>query len=182
VDVAVMVEGQNGLTWPRWKRLAAAVEDLGFELLGKRERFARFQEALEVITRLLRSAEPASFEGRYATEWNASHQTPEAFAALNRQLDELLERCGRQPGPVRRSMMTGIVFGRKEAEVVAKLGARGVARETLRARGILVGTPAEVRDQLAALAMAGVQGVMLQWLDLDDIEGLKALAKTIDQI
>ena len=300
-----MVEGQNGLTWPRWKRLAAAAEDLGFAglyrsdhftlpwppdkdslelwvsltwladhsrriafgplctpmsfrhpvftarmaaavddlsggrmvlgvgagwqerehamfgfaLLGMRERFARFQEALEVMTRLLSSEKPVSFEGRYyrlrdavllprparlggppilvggrgptrtlplaaryATEWNASHQTPEAFARLNGRLDELLGRYGRQRGEMRRSVMTGIVFGRTQAEVEAKLRARGVEREALRARGILVGTAAEIRDQLEALAMAGVQGVMLQWLDLDDIEGLEALAKILDLI
>ena len=30
MEVAIMVEGQNGLNWPRWKRLATAVEELGF--------------------------------------------------------------------------------------------------------------------------------------------------------
>ncbi len=30
MDLAIMIEGQDGLTWPRWKRLAAAAEDLGF--------------------------------------------------------------------------------------------------------------------------------------------------------
>lgn len=30
MDVALMIEGQNGLTWPRWQRLARAAEDLGF--------------------------------------------------------------------------------------------------------------------------------------------------------
>ncbi|MEZ4517315.1 MAG: TIGR03560 family F420-dependent LLM class oxidoreductase [Chloroflexota bacterium] len=30
MEVAIMVEGQNGLNWPRWQRIAAAVEDLGF--------------------------------------------------------------------------------------------------------------------------------------------------------
>ncbi|MCP5095702.1 MAG: LLM class F420-dependent oxidoreductase, partial [Chloroflexi bacterium] len=30
IEVAIMLEGQNGLTWPRWQRMAKAVEDLGF--------------------------------------------------------------------------------------------------------------------------------------------------------
>ncbi len=30
MDIAIMVEGQNGLNWQRWKNIAAAVEDLGF--------------------------------------------------------------------------------------------------------------------------------------------------------
>ena len=25
-----MIEGQNGLNWPRWKRLVRAADDLGF--------------------------------------------------------------------------------------------------------------------------------------------------------
>ena len=30
IEVAIQVEGQFGLTWPRWQRIARAVEDLGF--------------------------------------------------------------------------------------------------------------------------------------------------------
>jgi alkanesulfonate monooxygenase SsuD/methylene tetrahydromethanopterin reductase-like flavin-dependent oxidoreductase (luciferase family) len=30
LDVSIMIEGQEGLTWPRWERLAAAVEAAGF--------------------------------------------------------------------------------------------------------------------------------------------------------
>ena len=30
VEVAIMIEGQNGLNWPRWKRIVQEVEDLGF--------------------------------------------------------------------------------------------------------------------------------------------------------
>jgi alkanesulfonate monooxygenase SsuD/methylene tetrahydromethanopterin reductase-like flavin-dependent oxidoreductase (luciferase family) len=37
----------------------------GYELLTLKERFDRFEEGLEVVTRLLRSDEPVSFEGTY---------------------------------------------------------------------------------------------------------------------
>ncbi len=30
MEIAIMIEGQNGLNWPRWQKLAAAVEDLGY--------------------------------------------------------------------------------------------------------------------------------------------------------
>ena len=30
VDVSIQIEGLTGLTWPRWKRLVAEVERLGF--------------------------------------------------------------------------------------------------------------------------------------------------------
>jgi F420-dependent oxidoreductase-like protein len=39
IDVAIMIEGQNGLTWPRWQRLARAAEDLGFAGLYRSDHF-----------------------------------------------------------------------------------------------------------------------------------------------
>lgn len=151
LQVAIMVEGQNGLNWPRWQNLATAVEELGFaglyrsdhytnarppdkdalelwvsltwladhtrriafgplvspvsfrhptmtarmardvddlsggrltlglgagwqarehenygwDLLDVESRFRRFEEGLEVITRLLRQPEPVDFEGQF---------------------------------------------------------------------------------------------------------------------
>ena len=46
--------------------------------------------------------------------------------------------------------------------------------QELRQRGLLVGTAEEFLEQLAQLEQAGVQRVMLQWLDLDDMAGLEA--------
>ncbi len=298
LEIAIMLEGQNGLNWPRWQKIAAAVEDLGFaglyrsdhftnadgpdqdslelwvsltwlashtrriefgslvtpfsfrhpahtarmacavddlsggrltlgvgagwqerehrhfgfELLDLPRRFARFEEGLQVISRLLHSDQPVTFIGtyyqvqhaillprprrpggppllvggngmartlplvaRFANEWNAVFLPPSEFAAHSRRLDELLLRAGRQPGDVRRSMMTGCRFGRDQAELKRKLGTRSLA--DVRERGIVAGTPAQVVDQLAQLAQAGVQRVMLQWLDLDDLDGLAALAE-----
>jgi hypothetical protein len=37
----------------------------------------------------------------------------------------------------------------------------------------------QIREQLNALEQAGVQRIMLQWLDLDDLESLRVLAKGI---
>ena len=51
--------------------------------------------------------------------------------------------------------------------------------ETLRARGIIVGTPSAIQDQLAALEAVGVQRVMLQWIDLDDLDGLEQFAQVV---
>jgi hypothetical protein len=49
----------------------------------------------------------------------------------------------------------------------------------LRKRGILVGVGQEIKEQLAELEKTGIQRVMLQWLDLDDLKGLEALAKVV---
>ena len=46
-------------------------------------------------------------------------------------------------------------------------------------RGMLVGVADEVKKQLREYAEAGVQRIMLQWLDLDDLDGLRSLAKVV---
>ncbi|MDP9314648.1 MAG: TIGR03560 family F420-dependent LLM class oxidoreductase [Chloroflexota bacterium] len=300
IEVAIMIEGQNGLTWERWQRIATAVEEggfvglyrsdhftnpeppnidslecwislawlashtkriefgplvspvsfrdpvmlarqalavddlsggrltfgvgagwqvrehanFGYELLDKQRRLARFEESVEVMSRLLRSDEPVSFEGqfyrlheaillprpnraggpplliggngpqrtlplaaRYATEWNGVMAPPATIAERNRQLDELLRQQGRQPADLRRSFMTNVVFGRDDAEVTHKLQGRDASE--LQSRGFMVGTADAVVAQIGAYADAGVQRIMLQWLDLDDLDGLAALAQDV---
>jgi len=302
MDIAIMIEGQNGLTWPRWQNLAAAVEDLGyaglyrsdhftntglpdreslelwvsltwlashtrriefgplvspvsfrhpaltarmaaavddlcggrltlglgagwqerehdlfgFDLLDLKSRFNRFEEGLEVITRLLKSGKPVSYIGKYfqlrralllprpirragppiliggngenrtlslvvkyADEWNAVFLRPAELSRLNLHLDELLVTAGREPKSVRRSLMTGLRFGRTRKELEEKLSAQHQTGTGLRKRGILVGVGQEIREQLVELEKLGLQRVMLQWLDLDDLKGLSALAKAV---
>jgi F420-dependent oxidoreductase-like protein len=299
LEVAIMIEGQYGIDWPRWKRLTRAVEDLGyaalyrsdhfteptgpymdalelwsslswladnteriefgplvspvsfrhpvitawqasavdslaggrlrlglgagwqerehdafgFDLLDTDSRFARFEEGLEVVTRLLASEEPVSFEGefyrlsdallvprsprpggppiviggnglrrtlplaaRYADEWNAVNLTTDEFAKLDARLDELLSEAGRAPDLVRRTLMTRAVFGRTEADVDRKLD--GVARDQLEP-AVIAGTSGELVERLGHLSEAGVQRVMLQWLEVDDLDSLEAMADTV---
>lgn len=300
MKLAVMLEGQDGLTWERWQRWARAVEDLGFaglyrsdhftnanppaldslelwtsltwlaansrriefgplvtpvsfrhpvftartakdvndlsggrlrlgvgagwqahehemfgfDLLPVPERVARLEEGLEVITRLLRSDRPVSFAGRYyrlqdavllprparpggppvviggngekatlplaarfADEWNAVLVPPERFARLNARLSELLQAQGRDPASVRRTMMNNLTYARDEAELNRLL--RGRDRDKLRASGVIVGTPGDVADQLGALAAAGVETIMLQWLEQDDFDRLEHFAARV---
>jgi F420-dependent oxidoreductase-like protein len=120
-----------------------------------------------------------SIAARYADEWNTIFAVPETFAALNRRLDELLERNGRQPHAVRRSVMTGLVFGRTETEIRRRAELYGRPAEELRSRGFVVGHGDDIVEQLGALAEAGAQRVMLQWLALDDLDGLAAFAQTV---
>jgi F420-dependent oxidoreductase-like protein len=39
MDLAVMIEGQEGLNWDRWRRIIRATEDLGFESLFRSDHF-----------------------------------------------------------------------------------------------------------------------------------------------
>ena len=197
-----------GAGWQEWEH-----DTFGFELLDTEGRFARFQEGLEVVTRLLRSEESVSFEGefyrlrdamlmprsprpggppivvggngvrrtlplvaRYADEWNGVLLTPDEFADLDGRLDELLQEAGREPERVRRTLMTRVVFGRTGADVDRKLN--GEARDQLPA-AILAGTPNEIVERLGDLAEAGVERVMLQWLEVDDMDALEDMAHSI---
>lgn len=300
MDIAIMIEGQNGLTWPRWQRMARAVENLGFaglyrsdhftnasppdmdslelwvsltwlaghtnriefgplvtpvsfrdpvftarmakdvdalaggrlilgvgagwqerehhmfdyDLLEIPQRFARFKEGLQVVHGLLRKGEPVSFQGdyytlrdavllprssrsgrppiliggngpkrtlplaaRFADEWNAVFIPPGGFRELSRHLDQLLAAEGRDLSAFRRSLMTGLVFGRTDTALREKLDGRDA--EELRGRGMVVGTPSAIVEQVQAFSDAGVQRLMLQWMDLDDLDGLEALARAV---
>jgi F420-dependent oxidoreductase-like protein len=302
MDIAIMIEGQDGLTWPRWQNLARAVEDLGFsglfrsdhftnarppekdslemwvsltwlashtqriefgplvspvsfrhpamtarmasavddlsggrlilglgagwqvrehemfgfDLLEVGPRFDRFEEGLEVVTRLFRGNEPVNYAGkyfqlneaillprptrpggpriaiggnglnrtmkyaaRYADEWNAVYIPANKIAELNQKLDELLFNEGCPRDSVRRSAMLGCVFGRTMEEVKAKLVTRKMTLEEFRKMGGIVGTGDMLRDQLQELTAIGLQRVMLQWLDQEDLPGLVSMAKEI---
>ena len=300
IEVAIMVEGQEGLGWGRWRRIVRAVEDFGyaglyrsdhfpnketgsprdalelwssltwladnteriefgplvspvsfrhpiitawqasavdnlaggrlrlglgagwheeeheafgFDLLDTNQRFARFQEGLEVVSRLLRSEEPVSFEGefyslrdalilprsprpggvpvviggngvrrtlplaaRYADEWNAVYLKADEFAKLDGRLDELLEEAGRAPDAVHRTLMTRVVFGREQADVERKLREAG---PDWMSAAIIAGTEGEVVERLGELSEAGVERVMAQWLEVDDIDSLEAMADSV---
>ena len=188
----------------------------GFDLLEPRERYGRFEEGMEVVTRLLQSDEPVTFEGQYyqvrgatllpkpqrksgpriliggdggkrmrllvarfAVEWNCVMLTPKVFAERNQLLTEALNEAGRKPESVRRSMMTGCYFGKDDAALNEKLTTHNRTLEQLHERGIVAGSPSQVKDQLQQLEEAGLQRVMLQWLDLDDLDGIRALAKAL---
>jgi F420-dependent oxidoreductase-like protein len=302
LELAIMIEGQNGLNWERWKRMARAVEDLGYvglyrsdhytnmdppdqdslelwvsltwlatnteriefgplvspvsfrhptmtarmagavhelsggrlilglgagwqerehnnygwDLLEVKDRFERFEEGLEVVSRLLTEEGPVDFEGeyyrlqeavvlprpsgppiliggngpkrtlrlaaKYAVEWNGVYLLPDAFSERIELLDSYLDEQGRDPAQFRRSLMAGLEYGRDQAEVEAKVEERTKGKRTLhelRDLGVLVGTGTEIVDQLGALADAGAQRIMLQWLNLDDLDGLEAFSADV---
>jgi F420-dependent oxidoreductase-like protein len=302
IEVAIMIEGQNGLNWKRWQRLAsvveacgyiglyrsdhytnadppdmdslecwvsltwlathterlefgplvtpmsfrhpthtarmaAAIDDLscgrltlgigagwqerehinyGWDLLDPKERFSRLEEGLEIISQLFKIGDPVEFSGnyyhihegillphtqrpngppiliggngtkrtlplvaKYAQEWNAVLIPSTEIARLNALLDEYIKLEGRQPEDVRRSLMTGCIFGVDQKEVDRKVNLRTQGQRTadeMRQRGLVVGTAEQIVEQCRQLSNVGVQRVMLQWLDLDDTAGLEAMA------
>jgi alkanesulfonate monooxygenase SsuD/methylene tetrahydromethanopterin reductase-like flavin-dependent oxidoreductase (luciferase family) len=175
MDLALMLEGQNGLNWPRWQRIARLAEDVGLAGLYRSDHYTNAnppdKESLELWVSLT---------------WLASHTSRlqfgplvsrAKFSELSRRLDELLAVQGRASGELRRSLMLGTVSGRDQAELRRVLGDRDP--EQLRAAGNIVGTAAECASQLADYALAGVQRVMLQWLAPDDVDRLEALGRAL---
>lgn len=302
MEIGIMVEGQNGLNWKRWKNIVAAVEDLGFfglfrsdhftnlsspdkdslelwislawladntsriefgplvtpfsfrhpvitarmasavddlsggrlilglgagwqerehnmygfELMEPKARFDRMEEGLQ-LTKLLfeqddvfdykgdyyqangavmlprpqRSGGPQIIIGgigkrrtlpmaaKYANEWNSMFLDPQNFLELNTEMDKILQKVDRAPETLIRSMMTGLRFGRSQADLSSKIAKSKQSKLALRKRGILVGVGDEIKSQLREFEKTGLQRIMLQWLDLDDLDGLAALAKEI---
>jgi len=114
---------------------------------------------------------------RYADEWNAVGTTATGFAALNGQLDALLKLEKRQPGEVKRTLMTRVILGANDAEIAQRAGGRSV--EELEERGALIGDGPAIAAKVSELEVAGVQRVMLQWLELDDLPGIETLAAAV---
>ena len=81
--------------------------------------------------------------------------------------------------------MVGTLFGRNEnelANIIEQYSSRfsnQVSIEELRQRGLVVGTPETIREQIKQYKHAGAQSIILQWLDLDDLAGLDSLGNAL---
>ena len=71
MEVAIMIEGQMGLTWDRWQRLAKAVEDLGFVGLYRSDHYTN-----------PKPPDRASLELWISLAWLASHTKKIDFGPL----------------------------------------------------------------------------------------------------
>ncbi len=134
---------------------------------------------------------------RDADEWNSHAPGPDAYRHKRARLEEHCRAVGRNPDEIRRSWMGGALIGRDAAEVREKGGwhqsflaalanvAPEAAPDELRRRSWIVGTPDQVSTQLEAFAALqleafaalGVERVMFQWYNLDDLDGLALLAQ-----
>src|SRR5262245_57243565 len=88
MDIALMIEGQDGVNWPRWQRIAKAVEGAGFTGLFRSDHFANADgphlDALELWTSLTWLAtttnrlafgpmvSPVSFRDPIMAAWSAA--------------------------------------------------------------------------------------------------------------
>jgi len=120
---------------------------------------------------------------RLADGWEASYVGPEAFAARCQALDALLERHGRAPGDVRRSVEVDVVLGRTARAAGAALArfraARGIPPDHPLLGSALAGSPAAVVERVAAYAKAGATDLMLGFADFPETAMLETFAARV---
>jgi alkanesulfonate monooxygenase SsuD/methylene tetrahydromethanopterin reductase-like flavin-dependent oxidoreductase (luciferase family) len=128
---------------------------------------------------------------RYADVWNGTFMLPDQFRERSAKLDSLILAAGRQPGEVRRTMMTGLFFGRtmddlerrqQERPAGDELAGKPIAEVVARLRDqtpVVAGTAEDIVPKIKAYEAAGVEELMLQWSDFDDIDGLHAFADAV---
>jgi alkanesulfonate monooxygenase SsuD/methylene tetrahydromethanopterin reductase-like flavin-dependent oxidoreductase (luciferase family) len=129
---------------------------------------------------------------RYAGQWNMVGPSPDNFRELSSYLDDLLRQNGRQPGDVKRSLMTMVIFGRTREDLEARLqmppfNDPALADKSLDEkiahwrdnRHVLIGNGEEIAAQIATFAEAGAQEIMTQWFHLEDIAGLRRYAEDV---
>lgn len=114
---------------------------------------------------------------KYADEWNAVYPRLKDYPALGATLDTLLEDEGRPSTAVKRTAMSRLMVGRDEAELASRIDPAKLA--DLKERDAPVGTPAEIVQKLGEYAEAGLQGVMLQLIEMDDITMLETFAAEV---
>ena len=201
----------------------------GYDLGDMNARYGRWEDGLEVVTRLLRSDTPVSHEGpyyrlqealllprpqrkggppvlvggsgrkrtlglvaRYADIWNATSTTPEDFAAYSEDLDALLLANGRQPGDVKRTAAALCFAGHTKAALeqrvqrvytwdpdLAALPLDEVLETLRRDWRAVAGPPDVVAGQIRAFAAAGVEELVLQWFDVNDVRAAQALVEEV---
>jgi len=117
---------------------------------------------------------------KYAREWNVPFIYIEDFKELNTYLSELLIAEGRQHSDVQRSEFSQAQFGKNDADLRARLDNFGKTTDELwTERGITAGTTQEFIERLGRWQEAGVERLLLQWMELDDIEGLEIIARDV---
>ncbi|MFP5332885.1 MAG: LLM class flavin-dependent oxidoreductase [Acidimicrobiia bacterium] len=119
--------------------------------------------------------------GTYADEYNHFPTLPETLAPKIEVLRSAASAAGRDPEGIEITIMGPIITGVNETDFHQRLARMASERATdpdslvdrWKQSGIPVGAPDEVRTALAALERAGVDRYYLQWIDLDDRQGLE---------
>ena len=121
-----------------------------------------------------------------ADEWNVTRLDVEGYRAKRQVLAEHCRAVKRDPETIARSLMIPLAIGRDAAEVARRVAnARAIfpalpdGEAAWRAGGFLAGSPAQVVEDLKRWDGAGLQRVLLQMLDQEDIGALELFAREV---
>ena len=94
MDLGVMIEGQEGLSWDLWRRFATSVEELGFESLWRSDHFfslsgPRTQDAVETYLSFAVAAEITKRVRFGALVSAITFRHPSLLARMCAQIDAL---------------------------------------------------------------------------------------------
>ncbi len=94
MDLGVMIEGQEGLDWDRWRRIIRATEDLGYESLFRSDHFFSLsgphdRDALETFISFVLVAEESSRIRFGPLVASMTFRHPSLVARMAAQIDQL---------------------------------------------------------------------------------------------
>jgi alkanesulfonate monooxygenase SsuD/methylene tetrahydromethanopterin reductase-like flavin-dependent oxidoreductase (luciferase family) len=157
-----------------------------FEFAGEHYRLASVdplpkpvQQRLPIVVGGNAAPRSAAVAARFADEYNTPFPAPEDIAPRRKAVRRAWDEAGRDADGARFSIMTGVLVGRDEGELLDRAGrlaektATGRSgREELDAlpASWIAGTVDAVGEQLRALADLGVDRVMCQLLLHDDLD------------
>ena len=124
----------------------------------------------------------------WADEYNTVSATPDAARERRANLARACEAVGRDPSTLTFSVMTNCIVGTDQADLerrarrlLARTGQDADVREWLagQSEAKLIGTVEQVVEDVRALEAAGVQRVMLQHLDHDDLGMVELIGREV---
>ena len=122
----------------------------------------------------------------FADEWNVTRVDPAEFRKKREVLAGHCATVGRHPDTITRSLMIPLAIGHDRAEVARRIAAARAIFPSMpadeqgwRAASFLAGSAADVGQALDDWAAAGVERVLLQMLDQEDIPALESFARGV---
>jgi F420-dependent oxidoreductase-like protein len=130
----------------------------------------------------------ASIAARWADEYDVVYVDPASTRERMARVSAACEAIGRDPGSLRRSLLTKTIVGTDEAEVHRRTealmawtdesGDAGAYLDDLRATHV-AGTVQEVIQRLAEYAAAGIERVLLHQLVHGDLDSVELIGREI---
>jgi alkanesulfonate monooxygenase SsuD/methylene tetrahydromethanopterin reductase-like flavin-dependent oxidoreductase (luciferase family) len=122
----------------------------------------------------------------FADEWNVTRVDPDGFRQKRAVLAKHCIALRRDPETIARSLMIPLAIGRDRPDVVQRIAAARAVFPQMpadeaawRAASFLVGTPGEIVESLRGWEAAGVQRVLLQLLDQEDLAAIELFARHV---